>query len=126
MSAKGVFAHPNKIKVIKEWPEPKIITQARSFHGLASFYRRFIRHFSSIMAPIIDCLKKGPFQWTPKASYAFREIKEQMSSALVLTHSDFGKVFEVACYASGYGIVGVLSQEEHPIGFFNEKLSDSR
>ena len=61
------------------------------------------------MSPITDYLKKGPFQWTLKAASAFKEIKEIMSSALVLRHPDFSKVFEVACDASGYGISGALS-----------------
>jgi len=63
---------------------------------------------------------------TPKAASAFKEIKEMMSSAPILSHPDFSKVFEVACDASGYGIGGVLSQEGHPIAFFSEKLSESR
>ena len=70
--------------------------------------------------------EKGNFQWTPKASSAFREIKERMPSVSVLRHSDFSKVFEVACDASGFGIGGVLIQEGHPVAFFSEKLNDSR
>ena len=97
MSAQGISADPDKVRSIREWFEPKSLTKARSFHGLASFYKRFIRHFSSIMSPIIDCLKKCPFQWTPKAVSAFKEIKDMMSSASILRHPDFSKVFEVAC-----------------------------
>jgi len=126
VSAQGISADPDKVKAIKEWPEPKTIIEARSFHGLASFYRRFIRQFSSIMASITDCLKKGLRQWTPKASSAFEEIKERMSSTPVFRHPDFSKVFKVTCDAYGYGIGGVVSQEEHPMAFFNEKLNDAK
>jgi len=120
MSAQRISADPDKVKAIREWPEPKAITEARSFHGVASFYRRFIKHFSSIMAPITDCPKKGSFQWTSNGALAFRDIKNRMASAPILRHP------EVACDASEYGISGVLSQEGHLIAFFSEKLTESR
>ena len=45
------------------------------------------------MTLIIDCLKKDSFQWTSNAACTFKEIKEMMSSAPVLRHPDFNKVF---------------------------------
>ncbi|KAJ0967944.1 hypothetical protein J5N97_024861 [Dioscorea zingiberensis] len=126
ISANGISADPEKVKAIHAWPTPTTLSEARSFHGLATFYRRFIKGFSSIMAPITNCLKKGDFHWTASATKAFEDIKKRMTEAPILRHPDLSKVFEVACDASGIGIGGVLSQEGHPVAYFSEKLNDAR
>jgi hypothetical protein len=48
----------DKVEVIKNWPSPKNIFEVRSFHGLTSFYRKFIRNFSGISASMMDTVKK--------------------------------------------------------------------
>ena len=102
------------------------IREVRSFHGLASFYRRFIRNFSTITAPISNCLKKGDFEWTRSAQEALDKIQELITQAPVLRLPDFSKIYEVACDASNVDIGGVLIQESHPIAFYSEKLDSSK
>jgi hypothetical protein len=49
---------PEKIETIKNWPSPKSVFEVRNFHGLDSFYRKFIRKFSGISASMMDTVKK--------------------------------------------------------------------
>lgn len=55
----GVLVNPAKIEYITAWPRPKSLTEVRSFIGLLQFYRRFIRNFSTMAAPLTNLTRKG-------------------------------------------------------------------
>nr|GEY30148.1 putative reverse transcriptase domain-containing protein [Tanacetum cinerariifolium] len=116
----------SKVAAVQEWPTPTTITEVQSFHGLASFYRRFIPNFRSIMAPLTNCMKGKSFVWTEEVELAFQVVKEKITTALILVLPDFSKVFELHTDASKVAIGGVLSQGGRPVSYFSEKLTEPK
>ncbi|XP_019431644.1 PREDICTED: uncharacterized protein LOC109338787, partial [Lupinus angustifolius] len=91
-----VHVDKEKVKVIKDWTSPKTVTDVRSFHDLASFYRHFVRDFSTQAAPLNEVVKKNVgFKWREKQQEAFKRLKEKLTNASIL--------------------------ERHPIAYFSEK-----
>ena len=83
------------MEVIKNWPSPKSIFEVISFHGLASFYQKFIRNFSGISVSMMDTVKKRhkSFHWTEEAEKSFNLLKRKITEQPVLVLLDFRKTF---------------------------------
>ena len=128
VSAKGIETDPGKVKCVSNWPIPTTSKELSSFLGLASYYRRFIKHFAHVAAPLHALIHKGkPWQWTTECTEAFFELKKMLISAPVLTLPDFSKSFVLDTDASGEGLGAVLSQTingmEHVIAYASTTLT---
>lgn len=127
----GLRTDPGKVAAMVNFPQPSNTTEIKRFVGMCSWYRRFVPHFSSLVAPINDLIKskkKGnKIFWTAKAEDAFLKIKQALVTAPILSSPDFSRKFIIQCDASDAGLGCVLTQEqdgeEKVIAFASRSLS---
>ena len=113
----------DKVEAVASWPQPASARGLRGFLGLAGYYRRFIKDFGTVAAPLTKLLRKDGFRWTDEATAAFAALKEALSTAPVLHLPDFTKAFVVDCDASGTGFGAVLHQGAGPLAFFSKPFA---
>ena len=117
ISRKGIRTDPEKIEKMVNIGPPKNLKELRSRLGLFSFYRQYIKGFSSITKPMYELTqmengKYVPFVWNEKRQKAFDEIKKRMTMAPIVAHPNFEKPFILYTDASGEGIGAVLHQKD--------------
>ena len=128
VSEEGLKMDFDKVQAILNWLIPRNSFEIRSFHGLASFYRKFIKNFNQICAHLIDTFKgsKQPFQWTEATDRNFKLLKKKITEKPILALPSFDKVSQVETNASGVAIRVVLSQEHRPMAYFSENLNEAK
>ncbi|WVZ97358.1 hypothetical protein U9M48_042905 [Paspalum notatum var. saurae] len=105
LSEKGVAVDPSKVEDVLNWKQPEIVTEIRSFLGLAGYYCRFIKDFSKIAKSMTSLTKKNAkYVWSPNCEEAFQTLKKLLTSAPVLAQPDVTKPFDVYCDASSNGL----------------------
>ena len=138
VNAEGISVDEDKVQKVLDWPEPTNADQLRSFLGLASYYRRFVRNFSSLAAPLHALLPptgkkktnqkaKQAFVWTREAQVAFDNLKRALTSVPVLKYPDFSRPFILEIDASLKGLGACLIQEDsegvpHPVAYASRGL----
>lgn len=126
-AGKGIRMDPEKVKAILEWCTPSNVKAVRAFLGFANFYRKFIRDFSAIVAPLNALTKKEQaFNWNAAAEAAFQKLKRLFTTAPILTQFDPERETVVEADSSGYAVGGVLSQYDdegllRPCAYFSRK-----
>ena len=133
VSRRGVSMQEHKVKAVKEWPVLKNVRDVRAFLGLAGFYRRFVKGFSSVAKPLTDltCVKDGEWwHWGAVEQRAFDTLKRALVEAPILAHPDPQRQWIVETDASAFAIGGILSQKQEdgtvrPVAYWSEKLSSA-
>ncbi|GBG72804.1 hypothetical protein CBR_g12372 [Chara braunii] len=124
----GISPLSDKIQAVQEWPEPRNVTDVRSFLGLTGYYQRFIKGYSKIAAHLnkLQC-EDRPFDFGEEARGSFLALKAALLFAEVLRIYDPLAPTRVTTDASGYGIGAVLEQHDgvnwHPVEYFSKKMS---
>ena len=108
----GYGVNEDKIKIVKNYPVPKNPKQIKQFLGLASYYRRFVKSFSTIAEPLRNLLRKDvPFVWSDDCQTAFDKLKTALTTAPTLALPDFTLPFVLTTDACTTGIGWTLSNK---------------
>ncbi|KAH0646659.1 hypothetical protein KY284_034543 [Solanum tuberosum] len=123
LSREGVMVDPQKIEAVKNWVRPSSMTEVRSFVGLASYYRRFMKNFASIATHLTNLTKKEtPFDWIEKCEKSFQRLKTLLTTGSILALPVEGKDFIIYCDASHSGLGAVLMQDKNVIAYASRQL----
>ena len=131
IDCEGLHPTEDKLEAVRKAPEPKHVTQLKSYLGLLTYYGRFLPHLPSVLSPLYTLLRKGtPWHWQSQQRTAFQKSKELLLSLQVFVHYDPKLEIVLACDASCYGIGAVLAHKmpdgsEKPIGFASRTLSST-
>ncbi|KIK12769.1 hypothetical protein PISMIDRAFT_18502 [Pisolithus microcarpus 441] len=129
LSPDGLTMSEDKVKAIRDWPEPRKVKDIQSFLGFANFYCRFISNYSDIVVPLTRLTRKNaPWDFSEVCRTSFNRLKEAFSTAPILTHFQPGVPITVKTDASDYAVAGILSitcpdGEIRPVAFYSWTLT---
>jgi hypothetical protein len=140
ISAEGIEPDPDKILKILQWPLPKNITQLRGFLAICSYYRQFIKSFSTRAAPLSDLTRGSPkknsrIMWFDAQEMAWVDLKNALTTYPVLRHVDPEKDYILDVDASNFGSGGCLQQYSldengklklHPVAYMSKKFNQTQ
>lgn len=131
LSEAGVSVCPDKLEAIKRMLPPKNTKGIKTFLGMTGFFRRFIKNYAKIAAPLTVLLKKdATFSWGSEQKTAWETLRQVLTESPTLIHPDVHKKFTLMTDASSYAIGSILCQEDekgllHPVSFASKVLTDA-
>jgi hypothetical protein len=126
ITQEGLKMDDHKVKAIWDWELLKSVPTLKSFLGLASSYRKFIKNFAKMAAPLTNLFKKSAktYEWDGACGEAFETLKGILVKASMLKLPNFDKDLEIHSNASDFAIGRVLMQKRRSMAFENKKLSE--
>ena len=129
ISARGVAVDPRKIDAIRAWARPVSCTDVRRFVGLSNYYRKFVKGFANLAAPLTSlCSPKAKFRWTAVEQRSFEQLQAALMSAPVLRVWDPARPTRLITDASELAVSAILEQPDdagawHPVAYESRKLT---
>ena len=129
ITPEGIKMDQKKLSAVFDWSIPENLKNIQIFLNFANFYKRFIRDFSKLAAPLNALAKKDIlFTWGPEQPKAFDNLKIAFTTAPILLHYDPNKQTMVKTDASDYVTAGVFSQYDDngqlkPVVYFFCKMN---
>ena len=119
LTCDGLKTDPEKISVVKNFPQPTTVRDVRAVLGLVGCYQRFVNNFASLAKPLHHLLvtpykqdRNPKVSWTAECQGNFDNIKSALTAAPLLGIADFYKTFSLEVDARYSGLGAVLSQTQ--------------
>lgn len=135
ISADGIQPLPERVKAIRDFPQPKTVLELRRFLGLINYYRRCLPHSAETQALLYELIPsnikrdKRAINWTTAGADAFKKLKSDLSNAALLAHPNTSANLILTTDASSSAIGAALQQEWNgqvtPLGFYSRSLTSA-
>lgn len=113
ISGDNLEMDPEKLEAVREMRPPTTVKQLQQFLGLCNYYRRFIRSYADITAPLNQLLKKTiKWHWGTAEQNAFNQLKNRLTSAPILRQPNLEKPFILYTDASSVALGSILAQTD--------------
>ena len=110
INKEGVGTDKTKIEAVVNWPTPRNLKEVRSYIGLCSYYRKFVKDFAGVAEPLHALTRKEvKWNWTPECQEAFEELKRRLTSTPIMALPQDEGMYVLDTDASKCHIGAVLS-----------------